>query len=62
MRAFVAPVSWRVLTTQGENNMSSEDCDTLLWAAKPALQDMRSLKISLPTQIEGQIFKKMWVL
>lgn len=59
MQAFLAPVSWTILTTQGENNMSSDDYDTLLWATRPALQDMRSLKISLPTQIEGQNLKKM---
>lgn len=59
MHAFLASVSWTILTTQAEGNLSSGDYDALLWAARPALQDMRSLKISLPTQIEGQNLNKM---
>ncbi|XP_039973328.1 otoancorin [Xiphias gladius] len=59
MRAFVAPMSWMTLTTQDENNMDSDDYDTLLWAAKPALQDMTSSSMKLPTKVEGQNMKKM---
>ncbi|XP_071326560.1 otoancorin [Trachinotus anak] len=59
MRAFFAPVSWTTLTTQSENNMDSDDYDTLLWASKPALQDIPSSRINLPTNAKGQNMKNM---
>uniref|UniRef100_A0A3B4Y8Y5 Otoancorin n=1 Tax=Seriola lalandi dorsalis TaxID=1841481 RepID=A0A3B4Y8Y5_SERLL len=59
VRAFLAPVSWATLTTNSENNMDSDDYDTLLWAAKPALLDMPSSKMNLPSKAEGQNMKMM---
>ncbi|XP_040901377.1 uncharacterized protein otoa [Toxotes jaculatrix] len=59
IRAFVAPMSWTTLTIQGENKVDSDNYDTLLWAAKPALEDMPSSKMTLPTKVEGQNMKKM---
>ncbi|XP_044065278.1 otoancorin isoform X2 [Siniperca chuatsi] len=59
MQAFVAPLSWATLTTRSENNMDSDDYDTLLWAAKPALQDMPSTRMNLPINVEGQNVKNM---
>ncbi|XP_022621926.1 otoancorin [Seriola dumerili] len=59
VRAFLAPVSWATLTTNSENNMDSDDYDTLLWAAKPALLDMPSSRMNLPSKAEGQNMKKM---
>lgn len=61
MRAFVALKSWKALITQGENNMDPDDYDTLLWAAKPALEDMASSGVSLPPKVDGGNMKKMWV-
>ncbi|XP_027142923.1 uncharacterized protein LOC104934470 [Larimichthys crocea] len=59
MHAFVAPMCWETLTTQSEDIMDSQDYDKLLWAAKPALQDMPSSKMKLPNKIGGQKVKKM---
>lgn len=59
MHAFVAPLSWETLTTQSENNMDLDDYDTLLWAAKPALQGMPSSRMELPIRIAHQKVKKM---
>lgn len=59
MRAFVAPLSWETLTTQGEKNMDSDDYDTLLLAVEPALLSMPPKRMTLPTRVEGQNMKKM---
>lgn len=61
MRAFLAPLSWATLTTQSENNMNSDDYDTLILAAKPVVQDMPFIGMNLPTKAEVQKMKKMWV-
>uniref|UniRef100_A0A4W6FUI4 Otoancorin n=1 Tax=Lates calcarifer TaxID=8187 RepID=A0A4W6FUI4_LATCA len=61
MRAFVALKSWKALITQGENNMDPDDYDTLLWAAKPALEDMASSGVSLPPKVDGGNMKKMMI-
>ncbi|KAG8010055.1 hypothetical protein GBF38_014215, partial [Nibea albiflora] len=44
---------------QSEDIVDSQDYDKLLWAAKPALQDMPSSKMKLPVKIRGQRVKKM---
>ncbi|XP_073340725.1 otoancorin [Pagrus major] len=59
MRAFVAFLSWRTLTTQSEDNMDSDDYDELLWAAKPALEDMPPSEMKLPLIATRQKVKKM---
>ncbi|XP_070768533.1 otoancorin [Enoplosus armatus] len=59
MQAFVAPLSWETLTTPSENNMDSDDYDTLLWAAKPVLQDMSPSRMNLPIKVERQNMEKM---
>ncbi|XP_036929963.1 otoancorin isoform X2 [Acanthopagrus latus] len=59
MRAFVAPQSWEALTTQSEDNMDSDDYDELLWAAKPALEDMPPSEMRLPVTATLQKVKKM---
>ncbi|XP_078109050.1 otoancorin isoform X2 [Sander vitreus] len=51
MQAFVAPLSWATLTSQSVNNMTLDDYDTLLWAAKPALQGMPLSEMNLPTNV-----------
>lgn len=61
MEAFVGPLSWATLTTQDENYINSSDYDTLLWAAKPVLQDVLSERMKLPAKVEGRNMKKMSV-
>ncbi|KAK9513806.1 hypothetical protein VZT92_027310 [Zoarces viviparus] len=57
MQAFVAPLCWATLTTRSENNMTSDEYDTLLSAAKPAL---RNMPFNLPTDVgRRQNLKKM---
>ncbi|XP_030249655.1 otoancorin isoform X1 [Sparus aurata] len=62
MRAFVAPQSWEALTTQSEDNMDSDDYDELLWAAKPALEDMPPSEMRLPVTATRQKVKKMMMV
>ncbi|XP_029359266.1 otoancorin [Echeneis naucrates] len=59
MKAFLAPFSWKTLTTQTEDNMDSDDYDNLLWAAKPALEDTPPSRINLPRKAGGQNMKKL---
>ncbi|KAM9353471.1 otoancorin [Symphorus nematophorus] len=59
MHAFVAPLSWETLTTRGVDDMDSDDYDTLLWAARPALQGMPSSRMRLPDKASHQEVKKM---
>lgn len=59
MRAFMAPLSWATLTTQSENNLDSDDYDTLLWAAKPVLLDMPSTRMELPNHVAYQNLGQM---
>lgn len=61
VKAFLAPVSWTTLITQSDNNIDLNDYDALLWAAKPALQNMPSSTINLPSKAGGQKMKKMCV-
>ncbi|XP_031708924.1 otoancorin [Anarrhichthys ocellatus] len=57
MQAFVAPLCWATLTSRSENNMTSDEYDTLLSAAKPAL---RNMPFNLPTDVgRRQNLKKM---
>ncbi|KAM6936727.1 otoancorin [Lycodopsis pacificus] len=57
MQAFLAPLCWATLTTRSENNMTSDEYDTLLSAAKPAL---RNMPFNLPTDVgRWQNLKKM---
>ncbi|XP_014839938.1 PREDICTED: uncharacterized protein LOC106916275 isoform X1 [Poecilia mexicana] len=51
MNAFVAPLSWATLTAQSENYIDSSDYNTLLWAAKPVLQDIPSARTTLPSRV-----------
>ncbi|XP_032413999.1 uncharacterized protein otoa isoform X1 [Xiphophorus hellerii] len=51
MNAFVAPLSWATLTAQSENYFDSNDYNTLLWAAKPVLQDIPSARAMLPSRV-----------
>ncbi|KAI3360495.1 hypothetical protein L3Q82_002382 [Scortum barcoo] len=62
MQAFLAPLSWETLITQSENNINSDDYDTLLSAAKPVVQDMSFNGVNLPTKAEQQNVKKMMKL
>lgn len=59
MQAFVAPLSWMTLTSEVENNMDSDDYDTLLLAVKPVLLSMK--RMTFPKRVKGQKMKKMWV-
>ncbi|XP_077950908.1 otoancorin isoform X1 [Gasterosteus aculeatus] len=51
MQAFVAPLCWKTLTTQNDDNMTADEYDALLRAAKPALQNMLFTGMDLPTDI-----------
>ncbi|XP_047453991.1 otoancorin [Mugil cephalus] len=59
IQAFMAPMSWAALTGEGENNIDANEYDTLLWAAKPVLQDVRSSRMSLPGKVKAEHIKKM---
>ncbi|KAM7383470.1 hypothetical protein PAMP_003118 [Pampus punctatissimus] len=59
MQAFMGPLSWATLTTQDENNIDSDDYDTLLLAAKPALLSMPPKRMTFPTRVKGHNMKKM---
>lgn len=59
MQAVVAPLSWKTLTMQGENSINPDHYDTLLWAARPAMQDLSSSRMNLPTKVEAQYMEKM---
>ncbi|XP_037640501.1 otoancorin isoform X2 [Sebastes umbrosus] len=51
MRAFVAPLCWATLTKQSESNMTSDNYDTLLKCARPALEDMSLTARKLPANV-----------
>nr|XP_046256838.1 otoancorin [Scatophagus argus]XP_046256839.1 otoancorin [Scatophagus argus]XP_046256840.1 otoancorin [Scatophagus argus] len=59
MRAFVGSMFWSTLTTQSDNNMDSDDYDTLLWAAKPVLRDMPLTRMGLPMKLAHERVKNM---
>ncbi|KAM4579953.1 otoancorin isoform 2-T2 [Odontesthes bonariensis] len=60
MKAFVAPLSWSALTARTEDsNFDSNDYDSLLWAAKPVLEDIPYATMKLPPKVEGKNMKKM---
>ncbi|XP_072250370.1 otoancorin [Leuresthes tenuis] len=60
MKAFVAPLSWSALTARTEDsNFDSNDYDSLLWAAKPVLEDIPYARMKLPPKVEGKNMKKM---
>ncbi len=60
IHAFMAPLSWAALTMQSENNkMDSDDYDSLLWAAKPALQEMPPTSMKLPNIVPRLNMMKM---
>ncbi|AWO96592.1 putative otoancorin [Scophthalmus maximus] len=62
MQAVVAPLSWKTLTMQGENSINPDHYDTLLWAARPAMQDLSSSRMNLPTKVEAQYMEKMMMM
>ncbi|KAM4735242.1 otoancorin [Anableps anableps] len=53
MKAFVAPLSWATLTAQSKTYFDSIDYNTLLWAAKPVLQDIPSTGMMLPARVDA---------
>ncbi|XP_020497597.1 otoancorin [Labrus bergylta] len=53
MKAFMAPMSWVTLKKKCVNNISSDDYDTLLSAAKPVVLDMPSSRVNLPDVAVG---------
>lgn len=59
MHAFVASLSWDALTAQRENITDLDDYDNLLWASKPALQDVSSKRIKLPVSLAHPKVKMM---
>ncbi|XP_060937790.1 otoancorin [Limanda limanda] len=59
MQAVVAPMSWTTLTTPGENNMDPGEYDAMVWAAKPALQDMPPSRLNLPREVKAQYMEKI---
>lgn len=61
MHAFVAAPSWETLTMQNED-VDLDDYDALLWAAKPALQDISTRRLKLPIRAARPKARKMWVV
>ncbi|KAM6995321.1 otoancorin [Tautogolabrus adspersus] len=57
-KAFMAPLSWVTLKKKCVNNMSSDDYDTLLSAAKPVVLDMPSSSVNLPDIAVGRDLMK----
>lgn len=51
VRAFVAPLSWKALTTPEENITDMDDYEKLLWAIKPALRDITFRTMMLPKRL-----------
>ncbi|KAK5862289.1 hypothetical protein PBY51_017700 [Eleginops maclovinus] len=49
MQAFLAPLSWQMLTKY--ENMTPEEYDTLLSASKPALENLQSAGMKLPSDV-----------
>ncbi|XP_078027669.1 otoancorin isoform X2 [Epinephelus lanceolatus] len=52
MQAFVAPLSLKILTSHCDNNMTTDDYNTLQWAAKPALKYMLFRGMNLPPNVD----------
>ncbi|XP_049902790.1 uncharacterized protein LOC126391865 [Epinephelus moara] len=52
MQAFVAPLSLKILTSHCDNNMTTDDYNTLQWAAKPALKYMLLRGMNLPPNVD----------
>lgn len=49
------------MTTESQNNLESDDYDTLLWSAEPVLQSLPSRDIELPNTVAQQKLEKMCV-
>ncbi|KAM4595999.1 otoancorin-like, partial [Polymixia lowei] len=47
VRGFIAPLSWKILTTRGDR-MDEETYGAMSWAARPLLQTMPPSKLNLP--------------
>ncbi|XP_060906639.1 uncharacterized protein otoa isoform X2 [Labrus mixtus] len=63
MKAFMAPMSWVTLKKKCVNNISSDDYDTLLSAAKPVVLDMPSSRVNLPdVAVRRDLMKWMGML
>lgn len=52
IEGFVAPLSWVTLTAPRGNYFDSSDYKTLLWAAKPVLQNIPSARMMLPARVD----------
>ncbi|KAM6967469.1 otoancorin [Aplochiton taeniatus] len=53
LRAFVAPLSWRALTSNGSgHNLNPEEYEGMVWAAKPLLQTMPPVSLGLPPNVQ----------
>lgn len=64
MQAFMAPISWMILTAQDKNNtdmnaLNMDDFDTLLWSAKDALRDLPSSAFKFPPKVELEKMKRL---
>lgn len=62
MKAFVAPMSWETLSEDGENNMNSDEYDTLLTATEPMVLDMPPSGVNLPDKVKGKDKVKKWLV
>ncbi|CAL8290739.1 unnamed protein product [Merluccius merluccius] len=60
MQAFLAPFSWEIL--MGGKDMNSEDYDSIVWAAKPLLQNMPPSDITLPHTLTRSKLERMMIL
>ncbi|KAM3613542.1 uncharacterized protein V6R79_001145 [Siganus canaliculatus] len=59
MRAFLAPLAWKTVTTQTGDDIDSEDYNTLVDAAEPALPEMNSNAFNLPKNLPRRRMEKM---
>ncbi|XP_052358562.1 otoancorin-like [Oncorhynchus keta] len=59
LRAFIAPLSWVALMMKGGDDMEPEDYGSLVWAAKPLLQNMPPLQMTLPPWIQNPHLEEM---
>lgn len=61
VRAFVAVLSWKALTTPKENITDMNDYEKLLLATKPALRDIFLRTMMLPKSLAREKVAMMWV-
>lgn len=62
LRAFIAPLAWKLVTRESKDNLEPDDYDTLLQSAQPLLQYVPSGEVELPKTVARQKLEKMCVV